>query len=322
VTAGDTQASGATIGVDVGGTKLLAVLLDGAGATLDEARVESPLGLDRLVDAVVDTVGTLRATRAATAVGVGIAGMVDLDGSVVYSPNLPGLVQAPLRAELARALELPVEVDNDANVAALAETTVGAAADARDALLVTFGTGIGGGLVTGGRVMRGAHGFAGEIGHFTVAIDGPGCACGARGHWEAIASGSALGRMARELVRAGGGAGIVTAADGEEVTGLHVEAAARAGDRDALDLLARFADNVAIGLAGLCNILDPGVVVIAGGLVELGELLMEPLRRRFAVHLEGSAVRPEISLRPAALGERASAVGAALLAREAAARTS
>jgi glucokinase len=210
-----------------------------------------------------------------------------------------------------------VVVDNDANVATLAEATYGAARDTRHALLVTLGTGIGGGLLLDGDMYRGAHNFGGEIGHFTIDVDGPMCACGERGHWEAIASGTALGRMARELVAQGGGAGIVAAAGGDRsaVTGIHVGTAAAHGDGDALALLAQYADNVALGLAGLANVLDPERIVVAGGLVELGPLLFGPLQDAFRRHVEAAEYRPPIAIVPAELGERAGAVGAAVLAR-------
>jgi glucokinase len=183
---------------------------------------------------------------------------------------------------------------------------------------VTLGTGIGGGLLINGELYRGAHGFGAEIGHITVERGGPLCACGELGHWEAIASGSALGRMARELVARGGGSRIREAAGGDvgSITGVHVEEAARAGDADAHALLAAYADNVALGLAALANVLDPEVIVIAGGLVELGPLLFEPLHASVLQHVEGGKYRPKIPIVPAELGERAGAVGAAVLARE------
>jgi glucokinase len=222
-----------------------------------------------------------------------------------------------VRDEVARATGRAVVVDNDANTAALAEVTLGAAAGAKYVLMVTLGTGIGGGIVVDGQLMHGANGFAGEIGHVTVERDGPLCACGEYGHWEAIASGRALGRMARELIERGGGRGILDAAgtDTAAVTGESVEIAAAAGDGDACALLERYADNIALGLANLANILDPECIVIAGGVVELGALLFDPLRRAFAARLEGTEHRPEIRILQAHFGERAGALGAALLAR-------
>jgi glucokinase len=306
----------ATIGLDIGGTKILGVLLDADGAVLREDRLASPhTGLDALVATGAAIIKRLDGGHAP--VGVGAAGLVDHSGCVMYAPNLPNVRRAPLRDALAQASGHAVIVDNDAGCAALGEFTYGAAVGHRHVLLVTLGTGIGGGLLLDGRTYRGAHNFGAEIGHFTVDIDGPLCACGERGHWEAIASGTALGRMARELVARGGGAAIVAAAGGDPsaVNGHHVGVAAGRGDPDGRSLLVQYAENVAVGLAGLANILDPECIVIAGGLVELGPLLFGPLREAFGRHIEGVDYRPPVTIVPAELGERAGAVGAAVLAR-------
>lgn len=309
-----------TIGLDIGGTKILGVATDAQGAVVAEERDESPEGFADIVESAARMVATLRgrASGEVTAIGVGIAGLVDGNGVLRYGPNLPGVVDAPVREALAERTGLPVVVDNDANVAGWGETRFGAAAGARDALLVTLGTGIGGAIVLDGAVVRGAHGFAAEIGHFTVDRDGPMCACGERGHWEAIASGSALGRMARELVAGGTGAAILARAGGDPsaVNGHHVGAAAAAGDPDALELLRVYADNVALGLSALANILDPATIVISGGLVELGDLLFEPLRVAFTAHIEAPEHRPVVPIVPATLGERAGAIGAAAIAAD------
>jgi glucokinase len=309
----------ATIGLDIGGTKVLGVLLADDGTVLREERLASPhTGLDALVATGASIVTQLDAADAADAsIGVGAAGLVDKDGTVRYAPNLPNVRGAPLRDALAHATGRVVVVDNDAAVATLGEVTYGAAVGRRDVLLVTLGTGIGGGFLFDGRMYRGAHNFGAEIGHFTVDPAGPLCACGERGHWESIASGSALGRMARELVAKGGGSALVAAAGGDPgaVTGTHVGTAAAQGDADARSLLVQYAENVALGLAGLANILDPECIVIAGGLVELGPLLFGPLREAFGRHIEGVDYRPSVAIVPALLGERAGAVGAAVLAR-------
>jgi glucokinase len=305
-----------TIGIDIGGTKMLGIVLDAAGAVVRELRRKSPhAGLDALVETAAGIVVDL--DSADCAVGVGAAGLVDLHGHLGYAPNLPLIRDAPLRDALERATGRIVVLDNDANAAAIGERTYGAARDADHVLFVTLGTGIGGGMLLDGRMYRGAHHLGGEIGHFTVERDGPLCACGERGHWEAIASGNALGRMAREMVAGRGGGAIVAAAGGDAraVTGEHVGVAAAEGDDDAKEVLVQYAENVALGLAGLANILDPERIVIAGGIVELGALLFGPLREAFGRHLEGVDYRPAIELVPAALGERAGAVGAAVLAR-------
>ncbi len=308
--------SPSTVGIDIGGTKVLGVLLDAGGNVLREERRLSPhAGVEQLVATAAAVIEDLAPPGAP--VGVGVAGLVSHDGQVLYSPNLPTILNAPLQDALQRATKHPLVLDNDANVATRGEVAYGAASGARHVLLATLGTGIGGGMYLDGTIYRGAHGFGAEIGHFTVDRDGPVCACGERGHWEAIASGTALGRMAREVVQRGGAPGILAAAGGaaDEVSGVHVEKAARAGDPDAHALLAEYADNVALGLAGLANILDPELVVIAGGLVELGPLLFDPLDAAFVRHVEGAAFRPKIPIVPAKLGERAGAVGAAVLAR-------
>lgn len=313
-----TSADLVTIGLDIGGTKVLGVVVDDAGNVVREVRRPSPVNeLAALVAVCARMVDELAEPGAA--VGVGAAGLVDRRGRLTYAPNIPGVRNAPLRDELLRVLDRPVVVDNDANTAALCEVTYGAAAGARHAVMVTLGTGIGGGFIFDGKVYRGANGFAAEIGHVTVERDGPVCACGELGHWEAIASGHALGRMARELCAAGEGEAILAAAHGDldAVSGEEVAAAAAMGDPNACALLARYADNVALGLANLANILDPERIVIAGGLVSMGALLFDPLLVAFRDRLEGTEYRPEIPIVPAALGERAGAVGAAVLARTA-----
>ena len=159
----------------------------------------TPPTLDGIVTAITDAVAELEPVRSdARALGVGAAGMVDREGVIHYSPNVPAFLEAPVRARLQDALGMPVVVDNDANVAAVGELEHGAARGCRNALVITLGTGVGGGLVCDGRVLRGAHGFAGEIGHFQVDPHGPTCACGERGHWEALSSGTALGSLGRD----------------------------------------------------------------------------------------------------------------------------
>jgi alkanesulfonate monooxygenase SsuD/methylene tetrahydromethanopterin reductase-like flavin-dependent oxidoreductase (luciferase family) len=203
-----------TVGIDIGGTKVLGVVVDGDGTVLAEHVEPSEYGFEPLVECILRVLSAIGSPDAP--IGVGAAGLVTLDGSLNYAPNIPNVVHAPLQRELSKRTGRPVAVDNDANVAALGEVTHGAAVGARDALMVTLGTGIGGGIILDGRVLRGAHGFAAEIGHFTVDRDGPVCACGERGHWESIASGSALGRMAREMIATGRAKAVLNAAHGRE----------------------------------------------------------------------------------------------------------
>ncbi len=307
-----------TIGMDIGGTNVRGAIVAEDGTVVREEHRHTPRGFAALSDTILDVVADLRSgPPEVIAVGIGIAALVDFDGRVHFAPNLPGLVNVPLRDQLNEALDLPVVIDNDANVAAWGEAVYGAAAGVRDALLITLGTGIGGGIIAGGALYRGGHGFAAEIGHFTVEPDGPLCACGERGHWEAIASGTALGRMAREAAAAGAAPSILAAAGGhvDAITGYHVTGAVLAGEPDAQQLLDRYAVNVAIGLAGLANILDPTRIVVSGGLIDLGERLLDPVRHAFAGRIEGAALRPAPDIVAATLGDRAGMIGAAALAR-------
>lgn len=298
-----------TVGIDVGGTKLLGVAGD------REVRRRTPSGGPAIVQAICEVVEEL---GGADAVGVGVAGLVDREGVLHMGPNLPGVIGYPFAAELRERLGVPVVVDNDATTATWGEWHLGAARGATEAVLVTLGTGIGAGHVTGGQLQRGAHGFAGEAGHMVVDPRGPQCSCGRRGCWERFASGSGLARLARDAAFAGRAAGVVELAGGdpEAVRGEHVTEAAKAGDRGALAVLREFGWWVALGIANLVNVLDPDVVVVGGGLAEAGELLVSPVRERFSELVLAPQHRPPVRIAAAELGERAGAVGAALLAED------
>jgi glucokinase len=307
-----------TIGVDIGGTNVRAAVVNSKGDDVAREWAASPPDdWPTMREQVLALVAMLRAEHDVAAVGIGAAGMVDRDGVIHYAPNVPGFLGTPVQAEIAAATGLPTVVDNDANAAAWGELTHGAARGVQDALVITLGTGIGGGIVSDGRVLQGAHGFAAEVGHFTVDPDGPLCACGEVGHWEAVASGTALGRMAREAARLGDAPAILKAAGGdpESVRGTHVTEAGRAGAPDALALIDRYAAAVALGFVGLANILDPEIIVVSGGLVEEGDLLLGPVRTFFDGHVEGARYRPTPSIVAAELGGRAGTIGAAAMAR-------
>lgn len=302
----------------MGGTKCLGVVVGTGAEVLAEHRVATPRSAEDLLDAVASTVLALRSGLGhETPVGVGVPGLVDHRGVLRFAPNLPGITELAVAAGLAERLDGPVLVDNDATCAGWAETVGGAAAGCDHVLLVTLGTGIGGGLVVDGRLVRGANGFAGEIGHMVVDPNGPLCPCGQRGCWERFASGSGLGRFGREAAQAGRAPGLVALAGGdpEAVRGEHVTRAAAAGDPEAQAVMDRFAWWLALGLANLANILDPGRIVLGGGMVESGRILLDPIRAAFRDLVEGVEHRPEIPIVAAALGERSGAIGAALLAR-------
>jgi glucokinase len=290
-----------TAGVDVGGTKILALAVDAAaGRQVSEpVRVPTPkLDADALVDAIAGAVERVEAGMGTPvgAVGIGLPGLVDRAGVLVMGPHLPGIRNHPFAAAFEVRLRRPVVVDNDAVCGAWAEHHLGAAVGVTDAVLVTLGTGIGAGLIAGGRVQRGAHGFAGEPGHMVVDPDGPPCECGRRGCWEQYASAHGLSRLA-------GGR------PSEEVV-----AAALAGEREAIEAVERVAWWFALGVANLVAVLDPEVVVVGGGLVEAGPIVLDPMRRAYGELVMAGDVRPAVAIVPAVLGERANAVGAALLA--------
>jgi glucokinase len=304
------------IGLDIGGTKILGAVVDRDGTVIDEHRVPSQAEWPAMRAAILELVEELRGrNEAVSALGVGAAGMVDREGTIHYAPNVPGFRNVPVQRELAEATGLATVVDNDANTAVYAEHQLGAARGATDAMLITLGTGIGGGMVVDGRVLRGAHGFAAEVGHFQIDPNGPWCACGERGHWEAFASGTALGRMARDAAARGEAPSILERAGAaDRISGLHVSQAAHARAPDALELVDQYAFLVAIGLVGLANIFDPAVIAIAGGLVNDGDLYLAPIRRHFLGHIEGSQHRVTPEIVPSELGEHAGVVGAAILA--------
>lgn len=253
--------------------------------------------------------------------GVGIPGLVDRDGMLRFAPNLLGANGTQVREELQDRLgdRALVRVDNDVNCAAVGECTYGAGRERRDVLFVTIGTGIGGAIVSEGRLLRGASNFSGEIGHVVVDPQGPPCGCGRRGCWERYASGSGLGRIARDAALAGQASRVTELAGGDPdaVRGEYVMLAVSEGDEEAAAILGEFAWWLALGLANLANIVDPEIVVIGGGLVRAGEALLGPVRREFARQLEGAHLRPDIEILPAMLGVRGGAIGAAVLGLQA-----
>ncbi|MDP9069813.1 MAG: ROK family protein [Actinomycetota bacterium] len=313
------------IGIDVGGTKCLGLLLDRSGSVVAERRVPTPVGSAAIVDAIAQLVqelagaGPERGPAEGVTIGVGAPGLVNVDGVLRVAPNLPGVEELGLRADLEHRFPgSRVRIENDASCAGWAEREAGAARGADHAVLVTLGTGIGGGIIVDGDLLRGAHGFAAEVGHMVVDPDGPPCPCGRRGCWERFASGSGLRRLAGEVAQGRPESRMVELAggDAENVRGEHVTTAAGEGDEAALEVMSRFAWWLALGLANLANVFDPDVIVVGGGLVAAGELLLEPARAAFAGLVLAAAHRPQVGIVPAALGERAGAMGAALLASD------
>ncbi|MCW2524943.1 MAG: glucokinase [Frankiales bacterium] len=308
------------IGVDIGGTKVLAGVVDEAGQVIATTRRATPSRDVVETEAViVEAVTELMGRYQISAVGIGAAGWIANDhATVLFSPHLAWRNE-PLRDALAEAIGVPVLVENDGNAAAWAEYRFGAARDFEVAVMVTLGTGIGGGLVLGGSLYRGAFGVGCEYGLMTVVPDGRRCACGNRGCWEMYASGTALARDAMELADSSTVSAhrLMELAGGQRaaLTGQLVTEAAREGDAAAVEIYTEMGRWLGRGLANLAAVLDPSVFVIGGGVSEAGDLLLAPARQAFSETLTGRGFRPAAELRLAALGPESGLVGAADLAR-------
>ena len=309
----------ATIGLDIGGTKISGGVIDGKGAILSQGRRDTPaLDPAAIIAEAASLTRELSSQHQIDAVGVACAAFIDRSGSTVYfSPNLAWRDE-PLKARLESALELPVTIENDANAAAWGEFRFGAAADAGNMVMVTVGTGIGGGVVVDGVLMRGAFGVAAELGHMRVVPGGIRCGCGNRGCWEMYASGTALVREAQELVVSGSPLaarlGELCAGDPARLRGPDVTRAAAEGDPAAIELLGDLGVWIGEGLASVAAILDPELVVLGGGVSEAGALLIDPALAAFRRNLTGRGHRPEARFALASLGNDAGMIGAADLA--------
>jgi glucokinase len=304
------------IGLDVGGTKVAAMRVAADGSIQDQALVHTPMvDAEELLSSAAKLARSLM-TDQVRAIGVGATGLIDFAaGSLRYSPNLP-YRDVPIRDRVTEETGLPCLVDNDANVAAWAEFKVGAGRGTTDMLMVTVGTGIGGGIVSGGRMFRGAHGFGAEIGHVIVEPNGPPCGCGNLGCWEQVACGRAIDRLGRDQAAASPSSLMVRLAGGDPaaVTGPIVVQAAHEGDPPAMAVLAEVGKRLGEGMAGMANILDPQIVVVGGGAISAGDLLLEPARAAFTRAIMAPEYRPQVPIVPAQMGNAAGAIGAALLA--------
>lgn len=314
------------IGVDLGGTKLLAGVVDG-DLNVHHRVHRAVHGLDQreLLDAAVAAVEEARAASAheVSVVGFGIPCTIDQRrGMATMAVNLP-LHDVPFRDVMAERLGLPVEVDNDANVAALAEHRAGAAQGASEVVMLTIGTGIGGGLILRGELYRGAIGAGAELGHITIDLNGPPCQgnCPNNGCLETLASGTALARegrrIAAEQLDSALGAALT---EGREISGALITELAHDGDGAAIEALALIGRNLGVGIASLLNIFNPDLVVIGGGVIAAGDLLLEPARAEVARRAL-PAMRDHATIVPAQFGTEAGLVGAAALALDHARRS-
>lgn len=305
----------AAIGVDIGGTKIAAGVVDAHGRVRDRRRRPTPgSGGAELVAAVAETVDGL--APSGTPVGVGFPGFIDLTGTVRSAPNLPAVVGEPLQSRLDARWGVTVTVVNDADAAAWGELARGAGRGLDELAMLTIGTGVGGGLIIAGQPVRGAHGAAGELGHIIIDEGGPPCGCGNRGCLEAHASGIAIARKARERVAAGAVDPASPLATAAELRGDVVTGAAADGDADAIAVVADAGFWLGVGIASLANALDPPIVVVGGGAADgAGETLLAPARRACAERLLGTPAREPPPVRAGALGPEAGLIGAGLLAQ-------
>lgn len=318
-----TPAPRLVIGVDVGGTKTLALLVrievDGTGTRVATALDRERRGSDAqgagALDQIEAVVAALlqRAPGPVVAIGVGMAGFIGRDGIARSSANTPGLVGLDVSGRLLSVFGLPVLVDNDANCVAIAARAQ-LAPDVEHMVAVTLGTGIGGGVVVDGALLHGANGFAGEPGHMVVDPAGPLCPCGQRGCWERFASGSGLGWLARRAAAAGEADSILQLAGSvDDIRGEHVTELLDAGDPAAAAVFHEFAGYVALGIANLVVILDPGLVVIGGGLASQGERLAHEVRTALSARFPSATLHRSMQVVVAPEGPDAGALGAAWL---------
>jgi glucokinase len=310
-----------TIGIDIGGTKVAAGVVDEAGNVLSVARRRTPSrDPGHVTDVVVEIIGQLRTEHEVEAVGIGAAGFVDAKrATMLFAANLAWR-DAPIRDEIAARLDLPVVVENDANAAAWGEFRFGAGEGQPDLMVLTIGTGIGAGLILGGALYRGRFGIAGEPGHIRVVPGGRLCGCGNRGCFEQYCSGTALVRAAREVAqeRPADAARLLELARGDiaSIDGPVVTKAAQEGDPAAIDCFSEIGRWLGQGMADIAALIDPGRYVIGGGVAEAGELLLGVGRETYGAVLTGRGYRPLADVVPARLGSQAGLIGAADLARQ------
>ncbi|MFD1937932.1 MULTISPECIES: ROK family glucokinase [Nonomuraea] len=306
-----------TIGVDIGGTKVAAGVVDENGAIIENALRPTPADRpDQVAATVADVVKELAKGKEIEAVGVGAAGFVDETRSVVrFAPNLAWR-EEPLQKKITELIGLPVIVENDANAMAWAEARFGAGRGESHLVCITVGTGIGGGIVIDGQLYRGRWGMGAELGHMQVVPEGRLCGCGNLGCWEQYASGNALVRETREIVAdQPERAAVLLGLSGGTVEGEEITEAARQGDEASLAAFTAMADWLAQGMADLAAVLDPGLFIVGGGVSRAADLFLDRTRETFGRVLTGRGHRPVAGIKLAELGASAGLVGAADLAR-------
>ena len=302
---------------DFGGTNLRAALVSDTGEVFvrHEVSTQPDASAEAVLERITELLTHVRdaGSEPPVAASLAVAGLIDAEGgTVMVSPNIPAFRNLALTAPLSERLGIPVSIENDASAAALGEYRFGAGKGTRHLLHATLGTGIGGGIVGDGRLYRGAHGLAGEIGHIVLDPAGPPCGCGARGCLEAIAGGVAFGRRAQRLIESGAAPILAEIATGRPATAGDLGEAARRGEVAAIAEIRNGGHTIGLGLGSIVNILNPDMVTLSGGLLGMGDLLLDPLRAAMASIAYGPASSTPV--RTSQLGEDAGLLGAAAVA--------
>jgi len=305
------------IGVDVGGTKIAAGVVTPEGKLLNAVRYPTPRSPETLIENIAGAITAVGDGYEVRGVCLAVPGLVlASENKVVFSANLHAVEGIPLKDEIEPRIGLPLTIENDGNAAAWGEFRFGAGREADHLVFVALGTGIGGGVITHGVLMRGAQGSGGELGHVTIQATGPRCACGNHGCLEALASGSAIGRRAREFAVENPDSALGRLAVRRQILGEDVTELAREGDEAALAVLDETGSWLGVGLAAFVNIFNPEVVAVGGGVMEAGELILKAARREVTLRATPPS-RDFAEVRVATLGPKSGVLGAAALARDA-----
>jgi glucokinase len=311
-----------SVGIDIGGTKIAGSLVDGAGKIVDEIRVPSPINdPSDMVEAIASVISQLTASHSVSGVGVAAAGFLSADREIMFhSPNIAAWRNEPLKARIQEKTSYPVLLENDANAAGWAEFRFGAGKDVQSMIMLTIGTGVGGAVISEGRLLKGGFGIGGELGHVVSVPGGRDCGCGLKGCIETYASGTALLQAARSLAESNDPLGIRLRdlrSEHGELSGEQIYQAIVEGDPGALGLISELAEHLGKAVGSIfVPVLDPELVVVGGGVSAVGERLLDPMRGAYSKSLPAKGYRPELKIVKAQFLNQAGLIGAADLARQ------
>jgi glucokinase len=311
-----------SVGIDIGGTKIAGALIDDAGIIVDEIRVPSPINdPSDMVEAIASVISQLTASHSVSGVGVAAAGFLSADREIMFhSPNIAAWRNEPLKARIQEKTSYPVLLENDANAAGWAEFRFGAGKDVQSMIMLTIGTGVGGAVISEGRLLKGGFGIGGELGHVVSVPGGRDCGCGLKGCIETYASGTALLQAARSLAESNDPLGIRLRdlrSEHGELSGEQVYEAIIEDDPGALGLISELAEHLGKAVGSIfVPVLDPELVVVGGGVSAVGERLLEPMRGAYSKSLPAKGYRPELKIVKAQFLNQAGLIGAADLARQ------